>query len=56
MRYFTKVDIVGIKQITMGIVTADYPSPAAIEGVGGLFYAHLFLVCVLLAYFPMSAN
>lgn len=51
MRYFTKVDIVGIKTLTMGIVTFNYPIP---EGVGGLFYAHLFLVCVLLAYFPLS--
>jgi nitrate reductase gamma subunit len=51
MRYFTKVDIIGIKTLTMGIVTF---SPTIPEGVGGLFYAHLFLVCVLLAYFPMS--
>lgn len=51
MRYFTKVDIVGIKEITMGIVTF---SPVSPEGVGGLFYAHLFLVCILFAYFPMS--
>jgi len=51
MRYFTKVDIVGIKTLTMGIVTF---SPVIPEGVGGLFYAHLFLVCVLLAYFPLS--
>ena len=54
MRYFTKVDIVGIKHLTMGIVTFNFPDPVLLEGVGGLFYAHLFLVCVLLAYFPMS--
>ncbi len=51
MRYFTKVDIVGIKQLTMGIVTFSWTIP---EGVGGLFYGHLFLVCILLAYFPAS--
>ncbi len=51
MRYFTKVDIVGIKELTMGLVTF---SPVIPEGVGGLFYAHVFLVSVLFAYFPMS--
>jgi len=51
MRYFTKVDIVGIKEFTMGLVTFQ---PAIPEGVGGLFYVHLFFVSVLLAYFPFS--
>ncbi|MFA5904121.1 MAG: sulfate reduction electron transfer complex DsrMKJOP subunit DsrM [Desulfobacula sp.] len=51
MRYFTKVDIVGIKNLTMGLVTF---SPIIPEGVSGLFYAHLFLVSILFAYFPAS--
>ena len=51
MRYFTKVDVVAIKQFTMGLATFQ---PAIPEGVGGLFYVHLFFVCVLLAYFPFS--
>ena len=51
MRYFTKVDIIGIKELTMGLVTF---SPVIPEGVGGLFYAHVFLVSILFAYFPMS--
>ncbi len=51
MRYFTKVDIVGVKTLTMGLVTF---SPTIPEGVGGLFYAHLFLVSILFAYFPAS--
>ena len=51
MRYFTKVDIIGIKTLTMGLVTF---SPAIPEGVGGLFYAHIFLVSILFAYFPAS--
>ncbi len=51
MRYFTKIDIVGIKTLTMGLVTF---SPTIPEGVGGLFYAHLFLVSILFAYFPAS--
>ncbi len=51
MRYFTKVDIIGIKNFTMGLVTFH---PVIPEGVGGLFYAHVFLVSILLAYFPIS--
>ncbi|MBF0201451.1 MAG: sulfate reduction electron transfer complex DsrMKJOP subunit DsrM [Desulfamplus sp.] len=51
MRYFTKVDVVGVKEFTMGIVTFQPVIPA---GVGPLFYAHLFMVSVLIVYFPMS--
>ncbi len=51
MRYLTKVDVVGIKELTMGLVTFR---PTIPEGVGALFYAHLFFVCVLLIYFPFS--
>jgi len=51
MRYFTKVDIIGIKTLTMGLVTL---SPIIPENVGGLFYGHLFLVSILFAYFPAS--
>lgn len=51
MRYFTKVDIIGIKTFTMGLVTF---CPVIPEGVGGLFYAHVFLVSILFAYFPLS--
>jgi len=51
MRYFTKVDIIGIKALTMGLATF---APVIPEGVGGLFYAHVFMVSVLFAYFPAS--
>jgi len=51
MRYFTKVDVLRIKEFTMGLVTFR---PAIPEGVGAIFYIHLFLVCILLAYFPFS--
>ena len=51
MRYFTKVDIIGIKTLTMGLATF---APVIPEGVGGLFYAHVFMVSVLFAYFPAS--
>ena len=51
MRYFTKVDIVGIKQLGVGLVTL---SPIVPEAVGGLFFIHLFLLSALIAYFPFS--
>ena len=51
MRYFAKVDIIDIKTLTMGLVTL---SPTIPEGIGGLFYGHLFLVSLLFAYFPLS--
>jgi nitrate reductase gamma subunit len=51
MRYFTKVDVVGIKGFTMGLVTFH---PVIPDGAGGVFYIHIFLVSVLLAYFPFS--
>jgi nitrate reductase gamma subunit len=51
MRYFLKTDVVGIKELTMGLVTF---SPVVPQGIGTIFYIHLFLVSVLLVYFPMS--
>ena len=51
MRYFTKVDIPAIKELTMGLVTFNWSVPA---GISPLFYIHMFFVCVLLAYFPFS--
>lgn len=51
MRYFSKVNIVDVKELTMGLVTLQ---PTIPEGIGGIFYVHLFLVCALLIYFPFS--
>ena len=51
MRYFTKVDVVGVKELAAGLLTFR---PVVPEGISALFYLHLFLVCVLLAYFPFS--
>lgn len=51
MRYFTKIDIVAAKELTMGIVTLH---PVVPPGIGSIFYVHIFLVSVLLAYFPFS--
>ena len=51
MRYVAKVDIAATKELTMGLVTFR---PTIPEGVSALFYAHMFLVSILLAYFPFS--
>lgn len=51
MRHFTKVDIIGVKELAIGLISF---SPQIPEGVGSLFYAHLFLVCTLMAYLPFS--
>ncbi len=51
MRYFTKVDIVGIKELAIGLFSFQ---PVVPEGIGIMFFIHLFLVCVLLIYFPFS--
>jgi [DsrC]-trisulfide reductase subunit M len=51
MRYFSKTDIVEIKALSAGLLTFQ---PAIPEAAGVVFYIHLFLVCVLLAYFPFS--
>jgi nitrate reductase gamma subunit len=51
MRYFTKVDIVSIKELAMGLFSIQ---PVVPEGIGIMFFIHLFLVCVLLIYFPFS--
>jgi nitrate reductase gamma subunit len=50
MRYFVRVDVTSIKQLAMSLATF---SPAVPAGVGSLFFAHLFLICVLLAYVPL---
>ncbi|MFC2119542.1 sulfate reduction electron transfer complex DsrMKJOP subunit DsrM [Bacteroidota bacterium] len=51
MRYFTKVDIVSIKELAMGLFSFQ---PVVPDGIGIMFFIHLFLVCVLLIYFPFS--
>jgi len=51
MRYFWKVDIVAVKELAMGLATFR---PTVPEGIGVIFYIHLFLACALLAYFPFS--
>jgi nitrate reductase gamma subunit len=51
MRYFHRVDIIGVKNYTMSMVSFTPILPA--DG-SGIFYVHLFLICTLLFYFPFS--
>ncbi|MEW6054708.1 MAG: sulfate reduction electron transfer complex DsrMKJOP subunit DsrM [Nitrospirota bacterium] len=51
MRYFLKTDVVGVKELTMGLITF---SPVVPAGIGTIFYIHLFLVSCLFVYFPLS--
>ena len=51
MRYFYKVDLIGVKELIMSLAKF---SPTIPQGIDVLFYIHLFLVSVLFAYFPFS--
>jgi len=53
MRYFLRgdIDVVAIKRLAVGLVTFQ---PTIQHEIGAIFYIHLFLVSVLLAYFPYS--
>jgi len=51
MRYFLKTDVVSVKMLTMSLVSF---SPVVPTGIGVIFYIHLFLLCILFAYFPFS--
>ncbi len=51
LRHLVKADVASIKQFALGLVSL---SPVVPEGVSALFFAHLFLVSVLLMYFPFS--
>lgn len=51
MRYFTKTNIMEVKELAMGLATL---SPVVPAGVGPIFFVHLLLLSVLIAYFPFS--
>jgi nitrate reductase gamma subunit len=51
MRYFSKVNIRAAKELALGLVSFH---PTIPQGIGPVFYVHLFFVCILLAYFPFS--
>ncbi len=54
MRHIWRVDIVSIKQVAMGLVSFSPASTEVLRAIDPLFYAHFFLVSVLVAYFPFS--
>lgn len=51
MRYFTRVDVAGVKELVMGLVSFN---PVVTDGIHFLAYAHIFLVSCLFIYFPTS--
>jgi len=51
MRYLTKVDLVAVKELSLGLVTLQPVVPA---GIGLPFFVHLLFVSVLFIYFPFS--
>ncbi len=51
MRYVVGIDAISAKQLAMGLISFN---PLIPQGIGPLFFVHLFLVCTLLAYFPFS--
>lgn len=53
MRYFDKTDIASVKVLIMNVVGLNWGQPIP-EGIGNMFYLHLFFVSVLLMYFPFS--
>jgi len=51
MRHFFRVDLLGVKELTIGLINFNPKIP---DGVGLPFFIHLFFVSALLAYFPFS--
>jgi len=51
MRYLIRTDITAVKELAIGLFTLN---PVVPDGIGVIFYIHLFSLCVLIAYFPFS--
>jgi nitrate reductase gamma subunit len=51
MRFLVRVDVIKVKELAMGLVTFH---PTLPEGIGVIFFIHLFLISTLFAYFPFS--
>jgi nitrate reductase gamma subunit len=51
MRHVYKVDIGQVKQFAMDLIRLH---PSTLDGIGTIFYIHLFFVCLLIAYIPFS--
>jgi len=57
MRYFDKVNLVGVKAVAMGWVTFGSNVNTVVTeltNVGSIFYIHILFVSALLIYFPFS--
>lgn len=51
MRHVIKIDTAAVKRLAMGLATFNPVPPPELSG---FFYAHLFLVCMLIALFPFT--
>ena len=51
LRHLARTDVVAIKELALGLA---HFSPVVPESISPLFYGHLFLVSVLVAYLPFS--
>jgi nitrate reductase gamma subunit len=51
MRHIYKVDLLKVKELTTGWTAFSTNLP---EGIGLLFFIHLFFVCTLLFWFPLG--
>jgi nitrate reductase gamma subunit len=51
LRHVSKIDVPAAKAMVMSLV---HLAPRPSDALGAVFYAHLFLVSALLAYFPFS--
>jgi nitrate reductase gamma subunit len=51
MRYFTRVDVLSVKEFALSLAALR---PAVPQTLAPVFLAHLLLICSLAAYFPFS--
>lgn len=51
MRYFARIDILGVKQFALNLAALR---PATSQALSPLFHVHILLVCTLAAYLPFS--
>jgi [DsrC]-trisulfide reductase subunit M len=51
MRHISHTDVAAVKELALSLA---HFSPAVPSGISPLFFGHLFLVCVLAAYFPFG--
>jgi nitrate reductase gamma subunit len=51
MRHVAKIDVTAVKELALGLASF---TPAVPDSISPVFYGHLFLFSVLVAYFPFS--